>query len=151
MKYAKLGIGEGRSGLFAETIGDTTAISVVIDNTEAGVLVTDSVAALQRYVETAETVRRCIEAVRESPVVQKSSGTTAQRVTGSLIHTFNKQSVVVNIDVVQSTTLITAVPDGSVGIIIPPTGGLTNQVRSALIICLEGLLSFNLDPPVSLP
>lgn len=151
MKYAKLGIGEGRSGLFAETIADATAMSAVVSNSEAAVLVTDSVAALQRYVETAETIRRCIEAVRESPVVQKSSGTTAQRVTGSLVHTFNKQSVIVTTDVAEATTLITSVPDGSVGIIIPPTGGLTNQVRSALIICLEGLLSFNLDPPVSLP
>lgn len=140
MKHATLAVDAERTSAVAATVLDATAISAINTAGQVSVLVEDTVAATERFVEITESVRRLIDKLRETPAVQKTVGQLATlRVTGSMPLAGLKDFATVATDTAEATTVITLVPAGSVGIIIPPNGGLTNRVEAALYTCLDEL------------
>jgi hypothetical protein len=138
MEQATLTVDAERTSALAADALDATAISAINTAGQVTVLVESTAAAQGRFVEIRETLRRLIDKVRETPAVQRTVGqVTTLRVTGSLVLGGLKDFATIATDTAEATTLITLVPAGSVGIIIPPNGGLTNRVESALYTCID--------------
>ena len=140
MRTATLTVPQERVTATIAAVLDASAISTFNTASQVSVLIEDTVAATGRFLEIKQTLERLIDKVRESPAVQGTVGQGATlRVTGSLPLAGLKDFATVATNTAETTTAITLVPAGSVGIIIPPNGGLTNVVESALHACLDDL------------
>lgn len=147
MKYAKTTLGGADANVVAASIADATAINVITAPTEVAVLVADDVAAGFRFVEIEETIRRAMQVLRESPVVQNTGPPPpTQRITCELALADIKQNATVTINVLQSTLINVVCPAGSVAIILPQAGGLTVMSRSAIEQCTQALSELDFNP-----
>jgi hypothetical protein len=150
MKYAKLALGSTKDNVTSETVPDSTALSVIVDQGDVCVLVNNAVAATERFVEIHETLRGIRETLRESPVVQAWAGSPTQYSTASNLLGAPKDHLKIAIDVAQSTLVNAIAGPGTVAMVLPNTGGLSVRSRSALEKCVEFLGELDFDPPEDL-
>jgi len=148
MKYAKLALGSTKDNVTSETVPDSTALSVIVDQGDVCVLVDDAVAATERFVEIHETLRGTREVLRESPAVQAWAGTATQFSTTSNLLGLPKDHAKVATAVENSTLLSAIAGPGVVAMVLPNAGGLSVRSRSALEKCVEFLGELDFDPPV---
>ena len=146
MKYAKLVLGGAAANVTLGSVIDATALSVIVDQGEAAVLVNDAVQATEDFVSINEALRACRESLRESIAVQQFAGTATQFAACSQIPGAIKDPAKAVVDVENTTTLAAIAPVGTVALVLPNSGGLSVISRSALEACVDRLGEVDFNP-----